>query len=137
MKIYADFYADFPRFTLKNARCAISIFAARFLRLNSPDCRGHSRGKDNAQSLRPEQAGRIPRACCRAASPALPAVPGCCRTHPRRRCSRWQEWCHLRTGFPPGWCQYCISFRRLMKDSRCSFPKEKYRPARQAKNFVG
>ena len=30
-----------------------------------------------------------------------------------------------------------ISFRRLMKNSRCSFPKEKYRPARQAKNFVG
>ena len=41
-----------------------------------------------------------------AASPALPAVPGCCHTHPRRRCSRWQEWCHPRTGLPPGWCPY-------------------------------
>ena len=32
---------------------------------------------------------------------------------------------------------HSISFRRLMKDSRYSSPKEKYRPARQAKNFVG
>ena len=27
-------------------------------------------------------------------------------TRPPRRCSRWQEWCHPRTGLPPGWCPY-------------------------------
>ena len=72
---------------------SICVQMAMAFPINLPLCRGRSRGKDNAQSLHPEQAGRIPRACCRAASPALPAVPGCCRTHPRRRCSRWQGWC--------------------------------------------
>ena len=44
--------------------------------------------RDNAQSPHPVQAVRTPRAYCRAASPALPAVPGCCRIRPRWRCSR-------------------------------------------------
>ena len=34
----------------ENARCAISDFAARFLRLNPPACRGHSQATDNAPS---------------------------------------------------------------------------------------
>ena len=61
--------------------------------INLPVCRGRSREKDNAPSLHPAPSEHTPRAYYTAASPALPAVPGCCRTHPRRRCSRWQEWC--------------------------------------------
>ena len=72
---------------------SICVQMAMAFPINLPICRGRSRGKDNAQSLHSEQAGRIPRACCRAASPALPAVPGCCRTHPQWWCSRWQGWC--------------------------------------------
>ena len=60
----------------------------------------------NALSLHLTQAGRTPRAYYTAASLALPAVPGCCRTRPPRRCSRWQDWCHPQTGLPPGWCPY-------------------------------
>ena len=121
MKIYADFYAEsliYAEFALKNARRAISIFAARFLRLNSPACRGRSREKDNASSPLSAPSVHTPRAYYTAASPALPAVPGCCRTHPRRRCSRWQEWCHPRTGLPLGWCPYGKQFchSRILQD---------------------
>jgi len=72
---------------------SICVQMAMAFPINLPICRGRSRGKDNAPSLHPAQAERIPRACCRAASPVLPAVPGSCRTQPRRRCSRWQGWC--------------------------------------------
>ena len=75
--------------------------AMAFQKVNLPVCYGRSRGKDNAQFLPQAQAVRTPRAYYTAASPALPAVPGCCRTRPPRRCSRWQEWCHPRTGLPP------------------------------------
>ena len=77
------------------------------LRLNLPVCRGRSRGKGNAPFPLSAPSVRTPRAHCRAASPVLPAVPGCCRTRPRRRCSQWQGWCHPRTGLPPGWCPCC------------------------------
>ena len=65
-------------FTLRNARRAISDFAARFLWLNPPACRGHSREKDNAPSPLSAPSVRTPRACSITASPVLPAVPGCC-----------------------------------------------------------
>ena len=48
-----------------------------------------------------------------AASPVLPAVPGCCRIRPPRRCSRWQGQCHPRTRLPPGWCP-CYSGRKAV-----------------------
>ncbi len=61
--------------------------------INPPACRGRSREKDNAPSPLSAPSVHTPWACCRAASPALPVVPGCCRIRPPRRCSRWQEWC--------------------------------------------
>ena len=64
----------------KNARRAISGFTARFLRLNLLACHGRSREKDNALSPLSAPSVHTPRAYCRAASPVLPAVPGCCRT---------------------------------------------------------
>ena len=55
--------------------------------------RGRSRGKDNAPSPLSAPSVRTPRAYYTAVSPAPPAVPGCYRTRPPRRCSRWQGWC--------------------------------------------
>ena len=48
-------------FTLRNARRAISIFAARFLRLNLPACRGHTLATGNALSLLSAPAACVPR----------------------------------------------------------------------------
>ena len=67
-------------FTLRNARRAISGFTARFLRLNLPACRAHTPAIGSAPSPLLAPSGHTPRAYCRAASPVLPAVPGCCRT---------------------------------------------------------
>ena len=58
------------------ARRAISIFAARFLRLNHPACRGHTPATGSAPSPRSAPSEHTPRACYRAASPVLPAAPG-------------------------------------------------------------
>ena len=58
--------------------------ATAFQKVNLPVCRGHIPVIGNAQSLHPAQAGHTPRACCRAASPVLPAVPGRCRIRPPR-----------------------------------------------------
>ena len=88
-------------FALRTRNRAISGFTARFLWLNLPVYRAHTPATGSAPSPLSAPSVRTPRACYRAASPALPAVPGCCRTHPRRRCSRWQEWCHLRIGLLP------------------------------------
>ena len=85
----------------KNARRAINSFAARFLWLNPPACRGHTPATDSAPSPLSAPSVHTPRACCRAASPALPAVPGYCRTRPRWRCSQWQGWYILEPGFHP------------------------------------
>ena len=49
-----------------------------------PVCRGRNQARDNVQSSHPAQTGHTPRVCCRAASPVLPAVPGCCRIRPPR-----------------------------------------------------
>ena len=46
-------------FTLRNARCAISDFAARFLWLNPPVCHGHIPATGSAPSaFTSDQAGR-------------------------------------------------------------------------------
>ena len=66
--------------------------------VNLPACHGHTPATGSAPSPLSAPSVRTPRACCRAASPVLPVVPGCCRTHPPQRCSRWQGWCHPRTG---------------------------------------
>ena len=52
--------------------------------IDLPACRGRNQARDNVQSPHPAQAGHTPRACCRAASPVLPAVPECCRIRPPR-----------------------------------------------------
>ena len=70
-----------------------------FIRLNLLACRGHSQARDNAQSCRSTPSGHTLKAYCTAASPVLPAAPGCCRIRPPRRCSQWQEWCLLEPGF--------------------------------------
>ena len=64
----------------KNARRAISGFTARFLWLNLPVYRAHTPATGSAPSPLSAPSVRTPRAYCRAASPVLPAVPGCCRT---------------------------------------------------------
>ena len=46
--------------------------------------------KANAQSPLSAPSVRTPAVYCTAASLVLPAVPGCCRIRPPRRCSRWQ-----------------------------------------------
>ena len=43
-----------------------------------PVCRGRNQARDNVQSSHPAQAGHTPKTYCIAASPTLPAVPGCC-----------------------------------------------------------
>ena len=65
--------------------------------------------RDNAQSRHPAQAEHTPRAYCTATSPAVPAVPGCCRTRPQWRYNQWKGWCHLQIGLPPGWCVHVIA----------------------------
>ena len=47
--------------------------------IDLPVCHGRNQARDNVQSSHPAQAVHTPRVCCRAASPALPAVPWCCR----------------------------------------------------------
>ena len=81
--------------------------ACRNKKVNPPAYHGHRRVRDNTQSHRSIPSVHTPRVCCRAASPVLPAVPGCCRIRPPRQCSQWQGRCHPRTGLPPGWCPYC------------------------------
>ena len=60
--------------------------------VNLPACRGHTPATGNAPSPLSAPSVHTPRAYCRAASPAPPAVRGCCRTRPQWRCSRWQGW---------------------------------------------
>ena len=81
------------RSILKNCRANVSC-AIRYvsLSINLPFCRGRSRARDNVLSPHPAQAEHTLTAYCTVASPALPAAPGCCRTRPPRRCSRWQRW---------------------------------------------
>ena len=43
-----------------------------------PVCHGRNQARNHVQSSHPAQAGHTPAAYCTAASPVLPAVPGCC-----------------------------------------------------------
>ena len=96
------------RSILKNCRANASCVNCYVtLSINLPACCVRSRVRDSVLSPHPAPSVHIPVAYCTAASPVLPAVPGCCRTRLRWRCSRWQGECHPRTGLPPGWCPCC------------------------------
>ena len=73
------------RSVLKNCRANASCVNCYVtLSINLPFFHGRNQARDNVQSPHPAQDGHTPRACCRAASPVLPAVPGCCRIRPPR-----------------------------------------------------
>ena len=73
------------RSILKNCRANAScVNCYGTLSINLPFFHGHSQVTGSAQSPLSAQAVHIPAAYCTAASPALPAVPGCCRTRPPR-----------------------------------------------------
>ena len=85
--------------------------------VNFPSCHAHTPATGSAPSPLSAPSVHTPRAYYTAASPALPAVPGCCRTRPPRRCSRWQGWCHPRTELPPGWCPCCSGRKAISSES--------------------
>ena len=73
------------RSILKNCRANASCVNCYVtLSINLPFFHGRNQARDNAQSPHPAQAVHTPKAYCTAASPALPAVPGCCRIRPPR-----------------------------------------------------
>ena len=73
------------RSILKNCRVNAScVNCYGTLSINLPFFHGHSQVTGSAQSPLSAQAEHTPAAYCTAASPVLPAVPGCCRTRPPR-----------------------------------------------------
>ena len=73
------------RSILKNCRANAScVNCYGTLSINLPFFRGRIPARDSAPSLLPAQAVRTPAACCTAATPVLPVVPGCCRIRPPR-----------------------------------------------------
>mgnify|MGYP007093447869 CR=1 FL=1 len=87
---------------LKNCRANASCVNCYVtLSINLPFFHGHSQVTGSAQSPHPAPSVHTPAAYCTAASPVLPAVPGCCRTRLRWRCSRWQGSATLEPSFHP------------------------------------